>query len=286
MDWIWYHALPLIVFGVPLIGFLWELLVGLLCRKNRWLLSLPVLAGALGLALCLLAQSSLSLSFLLGFWVAYGCALLFGWSLSQLRTTGDLRWKKWICRGMALCSGAALAVGFGVLILHEMRAANYTMVEEVISEENALSEIPELAITDTDRKILSALEASSSVQAAIGEGDKVTINGLVPAEHADVQKILSEFLEEGQYQFSEVGTIAQFGEIGTLYYDIFDRKEGIRIITEKLSTGDLRKTVTVYSGDPEEKLSVVIYENYEGTFQKIVRQRPWFYDLLQVPEET
>lgn len=286
MDWIWYHALPLIVFGVPLIGFLWELLVGLLCRKNRWLLSLPVLAGALGLALCLLAQSSLSLSFLLGFWVAYGCALLFGWSLSQLRTTGDLRWKKWICRGMALCSGAALAVGFGVLILHEMRAANYTMVEEVISEENALSEIPELAIMDTDRKILSALEASSSVQAAIGEGDKVTINGLVPAEHADVQKILSEFLEEGQYQFSEVGTIAQFGEIGTLYYDIFDRKEGIRIITEKLSTGDLRKTVTVYSGDPEEKLSVVIYENYEGTFQKIVRQRPWFYDLLQVPEET
>lgn len=228
MDWIWYHALPLIVFGVPLIGFLWELLVGLLCRKNCWLLSLPVLAGALGLALCLLAQSSLSLSFLLGFWAAYGCALLFGWSLSQLRTTGDLRWKKWICRGMALCSGAALAVGFGVLILHEMRAANYTMVEEVISGENALSEIPELAITDTDRKILSALEASSSVQAAIGEGDKVTINGLVPAEHADVQKILSEFLEEGQYQFSEVGTIAQFGEIGTLYYDIFDREEGIR----------------------------------------------------------
>ena len=284
MDWIWYHALPLIVFGVPLIGFLWELLVGLLCRKNRWLLSLPVLAGALGLALCLLAQSSLSLSFLLGFWAAYGCELLFGWSLSQLRTTGDLRWKKWICRGMALCSGAALAVGFGVLILHEMRAANYTMVEEVISGENALSEIPELAITDTDRKILSALEASSSVQAAIGEGDKVTINGLVPAEHADVQKILSEFLEEGQYQFSEVGTIAQFGEIGTLYYDIFDRKEGIRIITEKLSTGDLRKTVTVYSGDPEEELSVVIYENYEGTFQKIVRQRLWFYDLLQVPE--
>ena len=250
MDWIWYHALPLIVFGVPLIGFLWELLVGLLCRKNCWLLSLPVLAGALGLALCLLAQSSLSLSFLLGFWAAYGCALLFGWSLSQLRTTGDLRWKKWICRGMALCSGAALAVGFGVLILHEMRAANYTMVEEVISE----------------------------------EGDKVTINGLVPAEHADVQKILSEFLEEGQYQFSEVGTIAQFGEIGTLYYDIFDREEGIRIITEKLSTGDFRKTVPVYSGDPEEKLSVVIYENYEGTFQKIVRQRLWFYDLLQVPE--
>ena len=276
MNWIWYDALPLIVFGVPLAGFLWELLVGLFCRKNRWLLFLPVLAGALGLVLCLLAHSSFSLSFLLGFWAVYGCALLFGWSLSQLRTTGDLRWKKRIYRGMALCSGVALAVGFGILISHEMRTANYTMVEEVISEENALSEIPELAITDTDRKILSALEASSSVQAAIGEGDKVTINSLVPAEHADVQKILSEFLEEGQYQFSEVGTIAQFGEIGTLYYDIFDREEGIRIITEKLSTGDFRKTVTVYSGDPEEELSVVIYENYEGTFQKMVRQRLWF----------
>ena len=286
MNWIWYDAMPLIVFGVPLAGFLWELLVGLFCRKNRWLMFLPVLAGALGLALCLLAHSSLSLSFLLGFWAVYGCALLFGWSLSQLRTTGDLRWKKRICRGMALCSGVALAVGFGILISHEMRTANYTMVEEVISEENAQSEIPELAITDTDRKILSALEVSSSVQAAIGEGDKVTINSLVPAEHADVQKILSEFLEEGQYQFSEVGTIAQFGEIGTLYYDIFDREEGIRIITEKLSTGDFRKTVAVYSGDPEEELSVVIYENYEGTFQKMVRQRLWFYDLLQAPEEA
>ena len=171
-------------------------------------------------------------------------------------------------------------IGDGTARIHKEEE----LVEEVISGENALSEIPELAITDTDRKILSALEASSSVQAAIGEGDKVTINGLVPAEHADVQKILSEFLEEGQYQFSEVGTIAQFGEIGTLYYDIFDREEGIRIITEKLSTGDFRKTVAVYSGDPEEKLSVVIYENYEGTFQKIVRQRLWFYDLLQVPE--
>ena len=67
INWIWYDALPLIVFGVPLAGFLWELLVGLFCRKNRWLLFLPVLAGALGLALCLLAHSSFSLSFLLGF---------------------------------------------------------------------------------------------------------------------------------------------------------------------------------------------------------------------------
>lgn len=259
--------------------------MGLVCRTRRYLLWVPVLAGALGLALCVVSPfHTLPFSFLLLCWGLYGGGLLFGWSLSNLLRGGEDHFQRYAVRAVALCSGAALAVGFGVLILHEMRAANYTMVEEVISEENALSEIPELAITDTDRKILSALEASSSVQAAIGEGDKVTINGLVPAEHADVQKILSEFLEEGQYQFSEVGTIAQFGEIGTLYYDIFDREEGIRIITEKLSTGDFRKTVAVYSGDPEEKLSVVIYENYEGTFQKIVRQRLWFYDLLQVPE--
>ncbi len=147
---------------------------------------------------------------------------------------GEDHFQRYAVRAVALCSGAALAIGFGVLISHEMRSATYTMVEEVTSEECVLSEIPELAITDTDREILSALEASSSVQAAIGEGDTVTINDLVPAEHADVQTILSEFLEEGQYQFSEVGTIAQFGEIGTLYYDIFDREEEcIRIIVQK-----------------------------------------------------
>lgn len=283
MDWIWYHALPLIVFGVPLIGFLWELLVGLLCRKNCWLLSLPVLAGALGLALCLLAQSSLSLSFLLGFWAAYGCALLFGWSLSQLRTTGDLRWKKWICRGMALCSGAALAVGFGVLILHEMRAANYTMVEEVISEENALSEIPELAITETDREILSALEESPSVQAAVAGGEQFI--DLPPSEHEDIHAILSEFLDEERYQFSDAGVTAQSGEVTSLYYDIFDQERNVRIIVMGLDTGNLNKVITVYDGDPEEELSMVIYENDNGALRKMKKQRMWFYDFYETELE-
>ena len=69
----------------------------------------------------------------------------------------------------------------------------------------------------------------------------------------NTREVLVKDLEEGQYQFSEVGTIAQFGEIGTLYYDIFDREEGIRIITENLSTGDYRKTDAVNIGDTEEK---------------------------------
>ena len=283
MDWIWYHALPLIVFGVPLIGFLWELLVGLLCRKNCWLLSLPVLAGALGLALCLLAQSSLSLSFLLGFWAAYGCALLFGWSLSQLRTTGDLRWKKWICRGMALCSGAALAVGFGVLILHEMRSATYTMVEEDTSEERVLAEIPELAITETDREILSALEESPSVQAAVAGGEQFI--DLPPSEHEDIHAILSEFLDEERYQFSDAGVTAQSGEVTSLYYDIFYQERNVRIIVMGLDTGNLNKVITVYDGDPEEELSMVIYENDNGALRKMKKQRMWFYDFYETELE-
>ena len=118
--------------------------------------------GALGLALCLLAQSSLSLfSFLLGFWAAYGGGLLFGWSLSNLRPRGGrTTFSGYAGNAVALCSGAALAIGFGVLISHEMRAATYTMVEEDTSEERVLAEIPELAITETDREILSALEES------------------------------------------------------------------------------------------------------------------------------
>lgn len=202
MDWIWYHALPLIVFGVPLIGFLWELLVGLLCRKNCWLLSLPVLAGAIG-------TGSLSAGTVLPFAVLPAGVLGSLWMCAPLRMepfpVADHRGSPLEKVDMP-GNGAVLRRGAGCRLrrtdLARDAGGHYTMVEEVISEENALSEIPELAITDTDRKILSALEASSSVQAAIGEGDKVTINGLVPAEHADVQKILSEFLEEGQYQFS------------------------------------------------------------------------------------
>ena len=88
---------------------------------------------------------------------------------------------------VALCSGAALAIGFGVLISHEMRSATYTMVEEDTSEERVLAEIPELAITETDREILSALEASSSVQRPSPEG-KSHID-LPPAEHEDIHAI-------------------------------------------------------------------------------------------------
>ena len=62
-----------------------------------------------------------------------------------------------------------------------MRSATYTMVGEDISEERVLAEIPELAITETDREILSALGASPSVQAAVAGGEPFI--DLPPAEH-------------------------------------------------------------------------------------------------------
>lgn len=168
----WYAVLPILVFGGPAAGFLWELAVGLFCRTRRYLLWVPVLAGALGLALCAASPvHTLPFSFLLLCWGLYGGGLLFGWSLSHLLRGGEDRFQRYAVRAVALCSGAALAIGFGVLISHEMRSATYTMVGEDISEERVLAEIPELAITETDREILSALGASPSVQAAVAGGE-------------------------------------------------------------------------------------------------------------------
>ena len=169
----WYAVLPILVFGGPAAGFLWELAVGLFCRTRRYLLWVPVLAGALGLALCAASPvHTLPFSFLLLCWGLYGGGLLFGWSLSHLLRGGEDRFQRYAVRAVALCSGAALAIGFGVLISHEMRSATYTMVGEDISEERVLAEIPELAITETDREILSALGASPSVQAAAAGGTR------------------------------------------------------------------------------------------------------------------
>ena len=103
------------------------------------------------------------------------------------------------------------------------------MVEEDTSEERVLAEIPELAITETDREILSALGGESSVQAAVAGGEQSI--DLPPSEHEDIHAILSEFLDEERYQFSDAGVTAQSGEVTSLYYDIFDQERGmVRII--------------------------------------------------------
>ena len=103
--------------------------MGLVCRTRRYLLWVPVLAGALGLALCVVSPfHTLPFSFLLLCWGLYGGGLLFGWSLSNLLRGGEDHFQRYAVRAVALCSGAALAIGFGVLISHEMRSATYTTV--------------------------------------------------------------------------------------------------------------------------------------------------------------
>ena len=154
----------------------------------------------------------------------YGGGLLFGWSLSNLLRGGEDHFQRYAVRAVALCSGAALAIGFGVLISHEMRSATYTMVEEDTSEERVLAEIPELAITETDREILSALEESPSVQAAVAGGEQFI--DLPPSEHEDIHAILSEFLDEERYQFSDAGVTAQSGEV-TSCITIFSIRRGM-----------------------------------------------------------
>lgn len=276
----WYEVLPILVFGGPAAGFLWELAVGLFCRTRRYLLWVPVLAGALGLGLYVASPvHTLPFSFLLLCWGLYGGGLLFGWSLSHLFRGGEERFQRYAVRAIALCSGAALAIGFGVLISHEVRSATYTMVGEDISEERVLAEIPELAITETDREILSALGESPSVQAAVAGGEQFI--DLPPAEHEDIQSILSEFLDEERYRFSDAGVIAQSGEATSLYYDIFDQERNVRIMVMGLDTGNQQKTIAVYDGDPEEELSMVIYANDNGACQKMTEQRMWFYDFYE-----
>ena len=258
--------------------------MGLVCRTRRYLLWVPVLAGALGLALCAVSPfHTLPFSFLLLCWGLYGGGLLFGWSLSNLLRGGEDHFQRYAVRAVALCSGAALAIGFGVLISHEMRSATYTMVEEDTSEERVLAEIPELAITETDREILSALEESPSVQAAVAGGEQFI--DLPPSEHEDIHAILSEFLDEERYQFSDAGVTAQSGEVTSLYYDIFDQERNVRIIVMGLDTGNLNKVITVYDGDPEEELSMVIYENDNGALRKMKKQRMWFYDFYETELE-
>ena len=130
---------------------------------------------------------------------------------------------------------------------------------------------------------LSALGASPSVQAAVAGGEQFI--DLPPAEHEDIQSILSEFLDEGRYRFSDAGVIAQSGEATSLYYDIFDQERNARIMVTGLGTGYLHKAIAVYDGDPEEELSMVIYENDNGACRKMTEQRMWFYDFYETELE-
>ena len=92
---------------------------------------------------------------------------------------------------------------------------------------------------------------------------------------------MSEFLDEGRYRFSDAGVLAQSGEATSLYYDIFDQEKNARIMVTGLGTGYLHKAIAVYNGDPEEELSMVIYENDNGACRKMTQQRMWFYDFYE-----
>lgn len=60
-----------------------ELLLGLFCRKRRWLLALPVLVGAVGFLLTIFARFyPIELTFILILWGGYGLCLLLGWAVS------------------------------------------------------------------------------------------------------------------------------------------------------------------------------------------------------------
>lgn len=277
----WYQMLPVLVFGMPVFGLLWELLAGLFCRSQRWLLWLPVLAWAMGIGLWAASPAVLlPFPFVLLVSGLYGCALLLGWSLSRLSRAVRGTWKACLMRTASLCSGAALAVSFGVLLCHESHFRTTTMVKEQISQEEALAERPELAVSETDRELLSALASCGSLQSAASEGK---IASFPPADHPDVQSVLSSYLDADRYRFSDAGVLT-VGEEATFYYDVYDQAENIRIMGELLSTGSIRKTIAVYEEDLKSSGPETMYQNTDGNVEKLTEQRLWFHDLIPYGE--
>ena len=79
------YEIPLIwMIGIPAASFLWMLFVGLFSKKNRWLLWIPPIAGVIGLALCLLMPSPLSISKIMTVFVLYFVAGSVGFGISRL----------------------------------------------------------------------------------------------------------------------------------------------------------------------------------------------------------
>ena len=69
---------------------------------------------------------------------------------------------------------------------------------------------------------------TTSEKDAIVDGLQGILNDLesgaleITAEHEDIHAILSEFLDEERYQFSDAGVTAQSGEVTSLYYEMLD----------------------------------------------------------------
>lgn len=72
------------VLAIWALAFAVQLVLGLLCRRNRWCLWIPSLMGALGFLLMILARMyPLEMPFILLFWGGYALALLCGWGVSS-----------------------------------------------------------------------------------------------------------------------------------------------------------------------------------------------------------
>lgn len=199
--------------------------MGLVCRTRRYLLWVPVLAGALGLALCVVSPfHTLPFSFLLLCWGLYGGGLLFGWSLSNLLRGGEDHFQRYAVRAVALCSGAALAIGFGVLISHEMRKGHLYHGGRRHQRGARSGRDPGAGHYRDGPGNPLRPGGESSVQAAVAGGEQFI--DLPPSEHEDIHAILSEFLDEERYQFSDAGVTAQSGEV-TSCITIFSIRRGM-----------------------------------------------------------
>ena len=122
----WYAVLPILVFGGPAAGFLWELAVGLFCRTKRYLLWVACSGGGRWDWRCvrrLRSTPSRSPSCCCaGGCMAAGSCLDGACPICSAAGEDPLSAVCRPCR-RPLLPARRLAIGFGVLISHEMRSA-------------------------------------------------------------------------------------------------------------------------------------------------------------------
>ena len=153
----------------------------------------------------------------------------------------------------------------------EQRYSIETIVPADVSDEEILSEMPEISITEEDRALEAYVLALPQVQEMLvrADGDSTKREAMGQAE---IQPILADWTQPG-WSASEL--LVWNGVVYVAFQE--DNGETMYIYTfYPNSEMPMAKTIGLYQADGDQRDCKVLYSNHDGQLTKEVSKHQWF----------
>lgn len=154
----------------------------------------------------------------------------------------------------------------------EQRYSLSAVVTSDATAEEILSEMPEIAISETDRALRAHVLSSPQVQDLLARAENSSFSEIEVLPAADTAALLQDWTTPECYD-------AELSVMPPLVYVTFYRDNPDSACTYTLfpdRESHITKTIGVYEGTGNSRNCVAVYENDDGQLSKIVSKHLWF----------